>query len=141
VTRLLIVGPPGAGKGTQATRISDEFGIPDVSTGDIFRQNIKDRTELGQQVQALVDAGNYVPDELTNRLVTARLQEVQREVHLPQGFEAHFARRLVCTVCVHGRQRLRPGDRIAPQIVSMETGRARDRQASAVSSVSADGAK
>ncbi len=75
MTRLLIVGPPGAGKGTQAKRIASEYGIPDVSTGDIFRQNIKDRTELGQQVQALVDAGNYVPDELTNRLVTARLQE------------------------------------------------------------------
>ncbi len=75
MTRLLIVGPPGAGKGTQAKRIASEYGIPDVSTGDIFRQNIKDRTELGQQVQTLVDAGNYVPDELTNRLVTARLQE------------------------------------------------------------------
>ncbi len=75
MTRLLIVGPPGAGKGTQAQRIASESGIPDVSTGDIFRQNIKDRTELGQQVQTLVDAGNYVPDELTNRLVTARLQE------------------------------------------------------------------
>ncbi|WP_435080151.1 adenylate kinase [Clavibacter michiganensis] len=75
MTRLLIVGPPGAGKGTQAKRIASEYGIPDVSTGDIFRQNIKDRTELGQQVQALVDAGNYVPDELTNSLVTARLQE------------------------------------------------------------------
>nr|WP_174239461.1 adenylate kinase [Clavibacter michiganensis] len=71
----MIVGPPGAGKGTQAKRIASEYGIPDVSTGDIFRQNIKDRTELGQQVQTLVDAGNYVPDELTNRLVTARLQE------------------------------------------------------------------
>ncbi|RIJ52971.1 adenylate kinase [Clavibacter lycopersici] len=75
MTRLLIVGPPGAGKGTQAKRIAEEHGIPDVSTGDIFRQNIKDRTELGQQVQALVDAGDYVPDELTNRLITARLQE------------------------------------------------------------------
>ncbi|MBF4621958.1 adenylate kinase [Clavibacter sp. VKM Ac-2542] len=75
MTRLLIVGPPGAGKGTQAKRIASEYGIPDVSTGDIFRQNIKDGTELGQQVQALVDAGNYVPDELTNSLVTARLQE------------------------------------------------------------------
>ncbi|MFT2693769.1 adenylate kinase [Clavibacter zhangzhiyongii] len=75
MTRLLIVGPPGAGKGTQAKRIAADFGIPDISTGDIFRQNIKDGTELGQQVQALVDAGNYVPDELTNRLVTGRLQE------------------------------------------------------------------
>ncbi|QIS39972.1 adenylate kinase [Clavibacter capsici] len=75
MTRLLIVGPPGAGKGTQAKRIAEEFGIPDVSTGDIFRQNIKDGTDLGRKVQALVDAGNYVPDELTNELVTARLQE------------------------------------------------------------------
>ncbi len=82
MTRLLIVGPPGAGKGTQAKRIASEYGIPDVSTGDIFRQNIKDRTELGQQVQTLVDAGNYVPDERTNRLVTARLQEEDA----PAGF-------------------------------------------------------
>lgn len=73
--RLLIVGPPGAGKGTQAARISERFGIPTISTGDIFRANIANETELGKQVKAIVDAGDYVPDELTNALVTDRLAE------------------------------------------------------------------
>ena len=75
MTRLLIVGPPGAGKGTQAKRISAAFGIPTISTGDIFRFNIANRTELGVKVQAIVDAGDYVPDELTNALVRDRLGE------------------------------------------------------------------
>lgn len=73
--RLLIVGPPGAGKGTQAARIAERFAIPTISTGDIFRANIANETELGKQVKAIVDAGDYVPDELTNALVTDRLAE------------------------------------------------------------------
>lgn len=73
--RLLIVGPPGAGKGTQAARIAERFGIPTISTGDIFRANIKNETELGKRVKAIVDAGDYVPDSLTNELVTDRLAE------------------------------------------------------------------
>jgi adenylate kinase len=75
VTRLLIVGPPGAGKGTQAARIAERFDIPTISTGDIFRKNIADGTPLGTQVKAIVDAGDYVPDTLTNALVTDRLNE------------------------------------------------------------------
>ena len=75
MTRLLIVGPPGAGKGTQAASICERFDIPTISTGDIFRKNIADQTELGQQVKAIVDAGDYVPDTLTNALVTDRLNE------------------------------------------------------------------
>jgi adenylate kinase len=75
MTRLLIVGPPGAGKGTQAARIAERFDIPTISTGDIFRKNIADGTELGTQVKAIVDAGDYVPDSLTNALVTDRLNE------------------------------------------------------------------
>jgi len=75
MTRLLIVGPPGAGKGTQAARITSTYGIPDISTGDIFRANIKNETPLGVQVKAIVDAGDYVPDSLTNELVTNRLEE------------------------------------------------------------------
>jgi adenylate kinase len=75
VTRLLIVGPPGAGKGTQAKRITANYGVPTISTGDIFRFNIANKTELGLQVQAIVDAGDYVPDELTNTLVRHRLEE------------------------------------------------------------------
>ena len=75
MTRLLIVGPPGAGKGTQAARIGERYSIPTISTGDIFRANIANETELGIQVKAIVDAGDYVPDSLTNALVTDRLDE------------------------------------------------------------------
>jgi adenylate kinase len=75
LTRLLIVGPPGAGKGTQAAKITETYGIPDVSTGDIFRANIKNQTPLGVQVKAIIDAGDYVSNELTNALVTSRLEE------------------------------------------------------------------
>ncbi|NNC11835.1 adenylate kinase [Planctomonas sp. JC2975] len=73
--RLLIVGPPGSGKGTQATYVADAFGIPAISTGDIFRHHITHQTELGLRVKAIVDAGDYVPDDLTNELVAHRLSE------------------------------------------------------------------
>jgi adenylate kinase len=73
--RMLIVGPPGSGKGTQAACITTAYGIPDVSTGDIFRHNIKNETPLGVKVKKIVDSGDYVPDSLTNELVTARLLE------------------------------------------------------------------
>ena len=75
MTRMLIVGPPGAGKGTQAGLITSTYGIPDISTGDIFRANIKNQTPLGLQVKAMVDAGDYVPDSVTNELVTNRIAE------------------------------------------------------------------
>ena len=75
MTRLLIVGPPGAGKGTQAAIIADTFGIPAISTGDIFRANIKDGTELGLKIQEIVSSGRYVPDSLTNEIVRDRLQQ------------------------------------------------------------------
>jgi adenylate kinase len=73
MTRLLIVGPPGAGKGTQAKQISAAFGIPTISTGDIFRFNIANQTELGVKVKAIVDGGDYVPAERTNALGRDRL--------------------------------------------------------------------
>jgi adenylate kinase len=73
--RLLIVGPPGAGKGTQAVRLSEAYGIPAISTGDIFRRNIAEGTPLGVQVKAIVDSGAYVPDSLTNALVKDRIAQ------------------------------------------------------------------
>jgi adenylate kinase len=73
--RLLIVGPPGAGKGTQAVRIAESYGIPAISTGDIFRANVTNETPLGLQVKAIMDAGDYVPDSLTNELIQDRLAE------------------------------------------------------------------
>lgn len=71
--RLLLIGPPGAGKGTQATRLSATYGIPAISTGDIFRENVKNGTELGVKAKEFMDAGQYVPDSLTNDLVRDRL--------------------------------------------------------------------
>jgi adenylate kinase len=71
--RLIILGPPGAGKGTQAARICERLEIPAISTGDIFRANIKDQTALGQKVQGILAAGGYVPDEVTNEIVADRL--------------------------------------------------------------------
>lgn len=74
-TRLLIVGPQGSGKGTQGVRIAEAYGIPVVSTGDVFRANIKDGTELGQRVQQIVEQGRLVPDELTSEIVRDRLAQ------------------------------------------------------------------
>ncbi|MDY0827949.1 adenylate kinase [Microbacterium sp. BG28] len=73
--RLLIVGPQGSGKGTQGVRIAEAFGVPAVSTGDVFRANISEGTALGQQVQAIIAAGNLVPDELTSAVVRDRLAQ------------------------------------------------------------------
>ncbi len=73
--RLLIVGPQGSGKGTQGVRIAAALRIPVVATGDIFRANIKEGTELGQKVTAILDAGDLVPDELTSELVRDRLSQ------------------------------------------------------------------
>ncbi|GAB2979657.1 adenylate kinase [Frigoribacterium salinisoli] len=73
--RLLIVGPPGAGKGTQATAIAEAYAVPAISTGDIFRANVADETPLGVEVKAILDAGDYVPDSLTNELVADRLAQ------------------------------------------------------------------
>jgi len=85
--RLLIVGPPGAGKGTQAVRLAETHGIPAIATGDIFRANIKNETPLGVQVKAIIDAGDYVSDELTNALVKSRLEEADaREGFLLDGY-------------------------------------------------------
>jgi len=73
--RLLIIGPPGAGKGTQAVRLAENYGIPTISTGDIFRSNVKNETELGKIAKSYMDSGNVVPDSLTNSLVRDRLAE------------------------------------------------------------------
>ena len=73
MTRLLIIGPPGAGKGTQSALLAESFGIPAISTGDIFRFNVKNQTELGIKAKAFMDRGEYVPDSLTNDLVRDRL--------------------------------------------------------------------
>lgn len=73
--RLLLIGPPGAGKGTQAQRLSQALGVPAISTGDIFRAHLRDETPLGKQAKAYMDAGDNVPDSLTNDLVRDRLSQ------------------------------------------------------------------
>jgi adenylate kinase len=75
VSRLLIIGPPGAGKGTQAARLSARLDVPAVSTGDIFRHNVRTGTELGVLAKSYMDRGEYVPDTVTDDLVKDRLSE------------------------------------------------------------------
>ena len=75
MTRLVIFGAPGAGKGTQAARIAQSLGVPAISTGDIFRHNIKNETALGRQVKEILASGSYVPDEITNAIVRDRLDQ------------------------------------------------------------------
>lgn len=80
--RLLIIGAPGSGKGTQAARISEKLGVPAISTGDIFRENVKNLTPLGQKAKTFMDSGDFVPDAITNEMVRDRLREKDAE----QGF-------------------------------------------------------
>jgi adenylate kinase len=75
MTRLVLLGPPGAGKGTQAKLLSSRLGVPAISTGDIFRAHVAQRTELGRTVKEYLDAGKYVPDTVTNAMVRDRLQQ------------------------------------------------------------------
>ena len=77
--RLILMGPPGAGKGTQAKIVADHFGVPAISTGDIFRSNVSEGTELGVKAQQYMDAGEYVPDEITNLMVRNRIDEPDAE--------------------------------------------------------------
>jgi len=73
--RLVLVGPPGAGKGTQAERLAQHLGVPHISTGDLFRANLKQMTPLGVEAKRYMDAGDLVPDEVTSNMVRARLAE------------------------------------------------------------------
>lgn len=73
--RLVLVGPPGAGKGTQAAVLSEQLAVPHISTGDLFRANIGNATPLGQEAKSYLDAGELVPDEVTNEMVRQRLAE------------------------------------------------------------------
>ena len=75
MTRMLIIGPPGSGKGTQAERISERLGVVAISTGDIFRAHVKGGTPLGTEARKYMDAGDFVPDSVTNEMVRSRLSE------------------------------------------------------------------
>jgi adenylate kinase len=90
--RLVLVGPPGAGKGTQAEFIAEHFDIPKISTGDIFRANVSGGTELGQTAKKYMDAGDLVPDEVTNAMVRDRLaQPDAKDGYLLDGFPRNVA--------------------------------------------------
>jgi adenylate kinase len=73
--RVVLLGPPGAGKGTQAQKLSEKLGIPQISTGDLFRKNISEGTPLGVEAKRYLDAGDLVPAELTNALVEDRIEQ------------------------------------------------------------------
>ncbi len=73
--RLPFVGPPGSGKGTQAERVAAKLGIPHISTGEMFRKHVLAETDLGTQIQALMAAGEYVPDEITGKMLAERLAD------------------------------------------------------------------
>ena len=77
--RMVLLGPPGAGKGTQAARIAERLSIPAISTGDIFRANVAGATELGTQAKAYMDKGEYVPDSITNAMVADRIAQADCE--------------------------------------------------------------
>jgi adenylate kinase len=90
--RLVLVGPPGAGKGTQAEFIAEHFGVPKISTGDIFRANVSRGTDLGRLAKKYMDAGDLVPDEVTNAMVRDRLaQPDAKEGFLLDGFPRNVA--------------------------------------------------
>jgi adenylate kinase len=85
--RTILLGPPGAGKGTQAVKIVEKYGIPHISTGDIFRENIKNGTELGKKAQEYMNAGKLVPDDLVIEIATDRLTKDDcKEGFLLDGF-------------------------------------------------------
>ncbi|MCV7199781.1 adenylate kinase [Mycobacterium angelicum] len=73
--RVVLLGPPGAGKGTQAQKLAEKLGIPQISTGELFRSNIEEGTKLGVEAKRYLDAGDLVPSELTNELVDDRLND------------------------------------------------------------------
>jgi adenylate kinase len=112
--RLILMGPPGAGKGTQAKVVAEHFGIPAISTGDIFRANVSQGTELGKKAQEYMDAGEYVPDEVTNLMVRARIDEPDAapgflldgyprtlaQVEELDGMIGHTGHRLDAAVCL-----------------------------------------
>lgn len=104
MTRLLIIGPQGSGKGTQGVRIAETFGIPAISTGDVFRGAVKAGTPLGVQVKAIIEAGDLVPDELTSAVVRDRLAQPDAEVgFLLDGYPRNVAQVMHLDEFLEGR--------------------------------------
>jgi adenylate kinase len=84
---LILLGPPGAGKGTQAERLREDFGLPHIATGNMLRAEVANETELGEQAKRCMDAGELVPDELIVQMITQRIEDTDvREGFLLDGF-------------------------------------------------------
>ena len=89
---IILLGAPGAGKGTQASKISDAYGLPHISTGDIFRENIKNQTEIGLVAKSYIDKGQLVPDEVTCKIVENRIaKEDCQDGYMLDGFPRTIA--------------------------------------------------
>ena len=89
---IILLGAPGAGKGTQASKISDNYNLPHISTGDIFRENIKNQTPIGLLAKSFIDAGNLVPDEVTCKIVEERISRSDcEEGYMLDGFPRTIA--------------------------------------------------
>lgn len=104
---LILLGPPGAGKGTQAARIIEKYNIPHISTGDIFRKNIKEGTELGKKAQEYMNRGELVPDDLVIEIATTRLLEADcKDGFLLDGFPrtVYQAEKLDAFLAEHGKK-------------------------------------
>ena len=85
--KLLFIGPPGAGKGTQASLVAKRLGVPHISTGDMFRHHVSKATDIGKRVKAIMEAGDYVPDDLTVEMLAERLAEPDAEAgYILDGF-------------------------------------------------------
>ena len=105
--RTILLGPPGAGKGTQAVNIVDKYGVPHISTGDIFRANIKNGTELGKRAQEYMNRGELVPDDLVIEIATTRLLEDDcKNGFLLDGFPrtVYQAEKLDAFLAEHGKK-------------------------------------
>ncbi len=100
--RLLLLGPPGAGKGTQAAVLSEQLGIPHISTGDLFRAHVADETPLGPKVRRYLESGTLVPDEITNQMVRERLTQADAESgFLLDGFPRNITQAHVLDEILH----------------------------------------
>jgi len=90
--RILLIGPPGAGKGTQASILTKKYDIPHIATGDLFRDNVKNRTELGKLVEEIMKSGGLVPDDITIKMIAARLDQADcKKGFILDGFPRNLA--------------------------------------------------
>jgi adenylate kinase len=110
MTILVLMGPPGAGKGTQAEVLAERLGVPAISTGDIFREQVASGTALGQQAKGYIDAGEYVPDSVTNAMIRERLcADDTRSGFLLDGYPRTLDQVAVLDEFLAGQQRFVDG--------------------------------